>query len=107
MQNTKVYVGNLSYNLSEADLHEAFGNCGEIQEVKLITDRQTGRSKGFAFITFENEEAVQDALELNGTELDKRRVNVSIAKPQNRTGGGGGSTRRSFGNNNRGGYQQY
>ncbi|MCF6765838.1 RNA-binding protein [Thiotrichales bacterium 19S3-7] len=106
MQNTKVYVGNLSYNLSEADLHDAFGDCGEIQEVKLITDRDTGRSKGFAFITFASEDAVQDALELNGTELDNRRVNVSIAKPQSRTGGSS-SGRRSFSNNNRGGYHQH
>lgn len=99
MNQAKIYVGNLSYQTTSDALSDAFGSYGEIVELKLIMDRETGRSKGFAFITFGNSDAAEAALSLNGTELDGRRIKVSIAKEDR--GGGGGGRRR---NNHRGNF---
>lgn len=91
MSQNKIYVGNLSYSTTGNDLQDAFGGFGSIDDVKLITDRETGRSKGFAFITFSSDDGASAALELNGTTLDGRQIKVSIAKQdRNRNGGGGG-----------------
>jgi RNA recognition motif-containing protein len=90
MSQTKVYVGNLSYNTDEAGLEDFFGGCGEITDLKLIKDRDTGRSKGFAFITFESSDAMDKALQLNDTDLDGRKVRVNEAKETERRGGAGG-----------------
>ncbi|MEK9657211.1 MAG: RNA-binding protein [bacterium] len=78
--NRKVYVGNLSFSLSEEALEEEFSKCGEIEEVKLISDMQTGRSKGFAFITFKTEEGMQEACKKNGEELQGRALRVNEAE---------------------------
>ncbi len=96
---TKLYVGNLSYNTTEAQLREAFAAVGEVESVSLITDRDTGRSKGFAFIEMTNEAEAKSAIEtLNGTEVDGRTINVSEARPREDRGG----SRGGFGR--RGGY---
>lgn len=93
MSQFKIYVGNLSYDTTGEDLNELFGKFGTVAEVKLITDRDTGRSKGFAFITFGQDEPIEDALALNGTEFQGRRIKVNTAKEESRTGGGGGGGR--------------
>ena len=104
--NKKLYVGNLSYSITEESLRETFSECGTIGSVKLITDRETGRSKGFAFVEYADENDAQTAIEkFNDFSLDNRNMRVSIAKPQENRGGGGG---RRFGGGggggNRGGY---
>jgi len=93
MQN-KLFVGGLSWNTDNAGLENAFASFGEIQEAKVITDRETGRSRGFGFVTFANAEDAEKALTLDGTELDGRNVKVSIAQERERRGGGGGGDGR-------------
>lgn len=101
MSQNKIYVGNLAYTTDEETIREAFGAFGQIESVALIKDRETGRPKGFGFITFDSDQAAQDALELNGKELDGRSIKVNIAKErESRSGGGGGG--RGRGSNNRG-----
>lgn len=78
----KLYVGNLSFNLKEDNLINLFSNYGSVETAKIITDRDTGRSKGFAFIEMSHEEDAKSAINaLNGKEQDGRALNVSIAKP--------------------------
>lgn len=80
----KIYVGNLPYATTEEDLRTEFSECGEVERVQLITDRETGRSKGFAFITFSSGDALESALEKNNKDLQGRaiRVNKAIDKPR-------------------------
>ncbi|MBF0441344.1 MAG: RNA-binding protein [Oligoflexales bacterium] len=88
----KVFVGGLSWGTTEDSLRKAFEKFGDIEEVKIITDRDTGRSRGFGFITFVQAQVVNDAVSgMDGTELDGRNIKVSIAqdKPKNRNSGGG------------------
>lgn len=100
MSQSKIYVGNLSYDTTEDDLHAAFGNFGEISDLRLIMDRETGRSKGFAFVSFEDQVAAEKAInEMNGKELGGRTVKVNVAKEDRGSGGGrrsgnGGGFRR-------------
>lgn len=90
----KIYVGNLSYDTTEDGLREKFSEFGSIESVNLITDRDTGRSKGFAFIEMTSNDEAKAAIDaLDGTELDGRNIKVSEAKPQERRAGGG----RGFG----------
>ena len=92
----KLFVGSLSWNTNDEGLREAFAAHGEISEAVVISDRDTGRSRGFGFVTFEDDEAADKAVAaLNGTELDGRtiRVDVAQAKERNRGGGGGGGGR--------------
>jgi heterogeneous nuclear ribonucleoprotein A1/A3 len=91
MSQTKLYVGNLSYHTTEGELRETFSTYGEITELKLITDRDTGRSKGFAFVSFETAEAAESALSLNDTELDGRKMRINFAKDDGGRRGGGGN----------------
>ena len=96
MQQNKLYVGNLPYTVDESQLNEIFSSYGDIDEVKLIRDRETGRSKGFAFITFATQHAAEKALEQNGKEVGERTIKVNIAKEKSGQGGGrGGRNRRS------------
>ena|ERR1700692_1897820 len=94
----KIYVGNLSFNVDSDQLVSVFAEFGTVSSANVITDRETGRSKGFAFVEMAEESAAQNAIhKLNGMELANRAMNISEAKPQApRTGGGGGyNDRRS------------
>ena len=88
----KLYVGNLSYNISEEELKNVFTPIGEVLSCKIITDAATGRSKGFGFIEMANDEDADKAIAtLNGTMVTERALNVSEARPQTeRSGGRGG-----------------
>jgi len=89
----KLYVGNLSYRTSENDLRQAFGKYGIVDQVSIVTDRETGRSKGFAFVEMQNDNEADDAIQgLNGMELGDRALTVNEARPQEprKSGGGGG-----------------
>jgi cold-inducible RNA-binding protein len=88
---SKIYVGNLPYRASEQTISDLFGKFGPIEEVALIKDRETGRPKGFGFITFKTDSAAQSALALNGQDFQGRPLKVSLAKDRPpRTGGSGG-----------------
>lgn len=80
---TKVYVGNLPFKLDDSALKEAFAAVGEVTDVAIITDRASGRSKGFGFVTFADEASMQKAVqEMNGKELQGRELKVSEAREQ-------------------------
>jgi cold-inducible RNA-binding protein len=90
----KLYVGNLSYATTEATLSELFGAIGEVISVNLITDRTTGRSKGFAFVEMTEHAAALKAInQLNGQEVDERSIKVAEARPKRDDRGGGGGRR--------------
>jgi len=92
----KVYVGNLAYTVDENKLKELFASYGELSEVTIIKDRFSGRSKGFGFITFADDEAAKKAItEMSGKEVGGRAMNVSEAKPME------DRPRRSFDNSRR------
>lgn len=79
----KIYVGNLSFNTGEASLREVFSKFGHVDSCKLITDRETGRSKGFGFVEMETTQGAQAAISsLDGSDLDGRPMKVNEAKPQ-------------------------
>ncbi len=87
----KLYVGNLPYSATEQTLQDTFSQCGTVDWVKLITDRDTGQSKGFGFVEMSSEGEAQKAIqELNGSSLDGREITVNEAKPQQKRSGGGG-----------------
>ena len=103
-----IYVGNLSFNTSEQDLNDAFSKHGTVTSAKIITDRDTGRSRGFGFVEMSDDAEGMVAInQLNGSDLDGRSLTVNVAKPRsdNRGGGGGGGRggRGGFGGGNRGG----
>ncbi|CAM8976606.1 unnamed protein product [Rhodiola kirilowii] len=89
---SKIFVGGISYGTDDQSLIQAFSSFGEVTEARVATDRETGRSKGFAFITFAEDEAANSALSMDGQEIDGRRVGVKIAtdRPPRYGGGGGG-----------------
>jgi cold-inducible RNA-binding protein len=100
MSNSKLFVGNLSFNTTENDLQDAFAAHGTVTETNLVTDRATGRPRGFAFVTMSSDEEAQKAVSaLNGKSIDGRAINVSVARPREErpAGGGGGGERRSSG----------
>ena len=76
----KVYVGNLPYRITEEELSAHFEDCGSIQDIILIKDRETGRSKGFGFVEFESEDQAEAATKLDGQECGGRPLKISIAK---------------------------
>jgi cold-inducible RNA-binding protein len=90
---TKLYVGNLSFNTTENELQELFSQAGTVQEVSLMQDKFTGKSRGFAFVTMSSEEDAQNAIsKLNGQTVEGRALTVNEARPreQRPPGGGGG-----------------
>jgi cold-inducible RNA-binding protein len=90
----KLYVGNLSFSTTEEALQNEFSALGQVEEVAVITDRDTGRPRGFAFVTMNNDSEARAAIEsLNGTELDGRTITVNEARPKTGAGGGGGGGR--------------
>jgi len=99
----KLYVGNLAFQTTSQDLQELFGQAGTVESASVIEDRDTGRSKGFAFVEMSTEAEAASAIEqFNGKELAGRALTVNEARPrENRSGGGGGG--RGFGGNRGGG----
>ena len=86
----KLYVGNLPYSATEQTLRETFSQCGTVDSVTMITDRDTGRSKGFGFVEMSSDSEAQKAIqELNGSTLEDRQIKVNEAKPKAPRGGGG------------------
>ncbi len=89
--NTKLFVGNVSFNTTENDLQDAFAAHGTVLEANLMTDRVSGRPRGFAFVTMATPEDAQKAIEgMNGKNLDGRALTVNEARPKEERGGGGG-----------------
>jgi cold-inducible RNA-binding protein len=87
----RLYVGNLSFSTTEEALQAEFGNHGHVEEVALITDRDTGRPRGFAFVTMSNDGEGRAAIEaLNGADIDGRTITVNEARPKTEGGGRGG-----------------
>lgn len=88
---SKLFVGGLSWDTNDSGLHNAFSQFGDVTEAKVITDRETGRSRGFGFVTFADADAAQEArTQMNGASLDGRTIKVDEAVDRNRGGGGGG-----------------
>ena len=94
----KLFVGNLSFKITENDLQDAFAAHGTVVEANLMMDRMSGRPRGFGFVTMGSPEEAQRAIDaMNGKELDGRALTVNIARPrEERSGGGGGGGRREF-----------
>jgi cold-inducible RNA-binding protein len=107
----KLYVGNLSFQITEAELNSMFSEIGQVDSVQIITDRDTGRSKGFGFIEMSDDAAAAKAIEqLNGKEVSGRALTVNEARPKESgsrgfAGGGGGG--RDRGGRGRGGYGRH
>ena len=96
----KLYVGNLSFNTTSQDLEEIFGEIGTVESANLIEDRETGRSRGFAFVEMSSKQEGEKAIaDLNGKEFDGRELKINEAKPRENGGGGRGG----FGGGGRGG----
>jgi RNA recognition motif-containing protein len=98
----KLFVGNLSFDATEGDISAAFEQFGPVESVAIITDRDSGRSKGFGFVVMEDEDATKAIAKMNGAELGGRALTVNEARPMvkrdfgggsNRGGGGGGRNR--------------
>ena len=92
----RLFVGNLPFSVDDDELRSVFGNYGEVTDAKVITDRDSNRSRGFGFVEMPNSNEAQDAIEaLDGNDLHGRSLNVNEAKPrEDRRGGGGGGDRR-------------
>ena len=86
----KIYVGNLSFSSTQDSIEGLFSNYGQVEEVALITDRETGRPRGFAFVTMDDGGGKEAIEALNGQEFEGRTLNVNEARPRENRGGGGG-----------------
>lgn len=95
----KLYVGNLSFQANDQDLEDLFNQFGDVVSARIITDRDSGRSRGFAFVEMSDDNAAQSAIdELNDKDFMGRNISVNIARErQERSGGGGGGNRRGGG----------
>ena len=101
----KLFVGGLAWATRDEGLKEHFEQCGEVSEAKVILDRDSGRSRGFGFVTFAEEESADQAVStLNGSELDGRTIRVDKATERPKRGGGGGGRGGYGGGGGRGGY---
>ena len=114
MSNSKLYVGNLSFETLEIELEDLFKQAGTVTEAALMQDRMTGKSRGFAFVTMGTADEAKKAIEMfNGKQVGGRALTVNEARPREAGGGGGGGggQRRSFGGGGGGGgrrdYQRY
>lgn len=97
-----IFVGNLSYQTTQSELQAAFSFYGNVERVSIVTDRNSGQSRGFAFVEMTDRAAAEAAVNaLNGTDMNGRSLNVNEARPREAGGGGGGG--RSFGNRGGGG----
>ncbi len=107
--NKKLYVGNLPYTFDDQSLQSEFSQFGQVESARVITDRETGRSKGFGFVEMSSEDEANNAIDkLNGQSVGGRNITVSVAKPQapreGGRGGFGGGRGGGGGHRNRGGY---
>lgn len=111
MAENKLFVGNLSFDITENDLQDTFAAHGTVVEANLMMDRVSGRPRGFGFVTMSTPEEAQAAITaLNGTNLGGRDLTVNIAKPREeggRSGGNSGGGRRSYGGGGGGGRSRY
>ncbi|OVA07030.1 RNA recognition motif domain [Macleaya cordata] len=109
----RCFVGGLAWATDDQSLEKAFSSFGEVVESKIINDRETGRSRGFGFVTFSNEQSMRDAIEgMNGQNLDGRNITVNEAQSRGSGGGGGsgggyGGGRREGGGGGYGGGERY
>ena len=102
---TNIYVGNLAFTATDEDLRSAFEQFGEVTSINIIMDRETGRSRGFAFVEMADGENAKDAIEnLDGTAISGRNVTVNEARPRAPRGGGGGGGGGRGGGGGGGGY---
>ncbi|HEX3720524.1 MAG TPA: RNA-binding protein [Verrucomicrobiae bacterium] len=103
----KLFVGNLSFNITENELRDAFAAHGTVTEANLMMDRMTNRPRGFGFVTMSTADEARKAIDaLNGKDMDGRALTVNVAKPrEERAPGGGGGGRREYGD--RGGRSRY
>jgi RNA recognition motif-containing protein len=100
---TKLYVGNLSFKTTEDDLNELFSKAGTVESASVVTDRDSGFSRGFGFVEMSSDEEAKSAIsQFNGTEIDGRALNVNEARPREDRGGNGGGG-GGFRGGNRGG----
>lgn len=97
--NNRLYVGNLSYSMTQDTLRDCFAECGEVSDTHLVMDRETGRARGFAFVTMKTEGEASNAIsQLNGAMLDGRPLRVNIAEERGARGGfSGGGDRNARG----------
>ncbi len=101
---TRLYVGNLAYSVTEAELRDAFAEAGNVADVKVVLDRESGRPRGFAFVEMSTDEEAANAMgKLNGRDLQGRTISVSEARERTGGGGGGGGGGRGHGGG-RGGF---
>lgn len=102
----KMYVGNLPFDTNDQDLRTLFGEYGQVTDVHLPSDRETGRPRGFAFVTMDSKEAMEQAIKaLDGQDFQGRNLRINEAQPRENFGGGGGGRPGGFGGGgNRGGY---
>jgi cold-inducible RNA-binding protein len=99
IQMTNIFVGNLSFQTTQEELHAAFASYGTVERVNIVTDRDSGQARGFAFVEMTERKDAENAISvLNGSELNGRAINVNEARPKPQGGGGGG---RSGGGRNR------
>lgn len=102
MNQPEIYVGNFPYETKKEEIQDFFSQYGEISDVKLIMDFETGQSKGFGFIKFASQQECENALSANGVEFGNRKLRVNMAQSKdNRGGGRGGRGGRNFGDNRR------
>ena len=88
---TNIFVGNLSFSTTQDDLHQAFAQYGSVERVNIVTDRDTGQARGFAFVEMTDRSAAESAINgLNGRDMNGRTINVNEARPKPQGGGGGG-----------------
>jgi RNA recognition motif-containing protein len=102
--NVKLYVGNLSFSIGDQELREAFSPHGNLLSASVVTDRESGQSRGFGFVEFGSSNEADAAIAaMNGASLDGRALNVNVAKPREGGGGGGGGGRGGYGGGGGGG----
>ncbi|MEL5894494.1 RNA-binding protein [Bacteroides sp. GD17] len=97
-----IYISGLNFNTTDADLNDLFSEYGEVSSARVITDRESGRSRGFAFVEMSDDTAAQKAIdELNGAEYDQKVITVNVARPREERPRGGGNRDRRGGYNSR------
>ena len=101
---TNIFVGNLSYDTTDSDLQQAFGAYGAVERASVVRDRDSGQSRGFAFVEMTNANEANEAMSaLNGQDLNGRAINVNEARPRESNGGGGGNRGGGFNRSGGGG----